>query len=133
MLGRLLVAAFLLAHASIHAGYVRRPPAKPGDPPWPFDLARSWLVSRLHMRPEVVRALGLALVAVTLAGYGLAVLATVGVLPAGTWAPTVVVGSLGSLALVACFFHPWLIVGIAVDLLLLWVALVADWTPDLID
>jgi hypothetical protein len=38
---RLLLAAFLLAHGAIHAGFVsRRPPAKPGALPWPFDLDR---------------------------------------------------------------------------------------------
>ena len=39
MLPRLVLAAFLLGHAAIHAGYLSpRPAATVGGPPWPFDL-----------------------------------------------------------------------------------------------
>lgn len=134
MLARLLVAAFLLAHAAIHAGFVSpRPVAKPGAPPWPFDLNRSWVFSRLRVRPQVVGALGLALVAATLGGFALAAVATLGILPASAWDPAVAVGSLASLALLVLFFHPWLVVGVAIDVLLLWVALVAGWSPEVLD
>ncbi len=68
----------------------------------------------------------------TLAGYGLAALATLGLLPSWTWDPAVALGSLASLALLVLCFHPWLVVGVAIDLLLLWVALVAAWYPDLL-
>jgi hypothetical protein len=133
MLGRLLVAGFLVGHAALHAGFVSpRPPAKPDAPRWPFDLERSWVLPRLGLRPEIGRRLGMALVAVTIGSYGLAAIATLGLLPASTWDATVVVGSLASLALLALFFHPWLVVGVAIDLLLLWVAMVAGWTPDLL-
>jgi len=133
VLVRLLVAGLLLAHAAIHAGFVsRRPPARPGAPPWPFDLGRSWLHARLGVPAGAVRALGFALVAVTIGGYALAALATVGILPAGAWGATVSVGSIASLALLLIGFHPWLAAGVAIDLVLLWVALVAAWTPNLL-
>ena len=133
MLVRLLVAGLLLAHAAVHAGFVsRRPPAKPGSPPWPFDLGRSWLLARLGAPAGAVRILGFALVAVTIGGYALAALATVGILPAGAWGATVSVGSIASLALLLIGFHPWLAAGVAIDLVLLWVALVAAWTPNLL-
>jgi hypothetical protein len=81
----------------------------------------------------VARVLGVGLVAVTIGGYTLAALATMGILPASTWDAAVAVGSAASLALLLLFFHPWLIVGVAIDVMLLWVALVAGWTPDLLD
>jgi hypothetical protein len=131
---RLLLAGFLLAHGAIHAAFVsRRPPPKPGAPPWPFDLQRSWVFSRLRAEPGVVRVIGLALVAGTIGGYALAALATIGILPASAWGATVTVGSVASLGLLLLFFHRWLVAGIAIDALLLWVALVAGWTPDLLD
>lgn len=134
MLVRLLIAAFLLAHAAIHAGFVsKRPPAKPGAPPWPFDLGRSWLLVRLRVPGGAVRVLGLGLVASTIGGYALAALITLGILPAGAWGATVSVASIASLVLLVVGFHPWLVVGVAIDVLLLWVAQVADWTPDLLD
>jgi sterol desaturase/sphingolipid hydroxylase (fatty acid hydroxylase superfamily) len=133
VLVRLLLAGFLLAHAAIHAGFIsKRPPAKPGAPPWPFDLGRSWLLGRLGAPAGTVRVLGLALVAATIGSFALAALATLGLLPAGAWGATVAVGSIASLALLLVGFHPWLVVGVAIDLLLLWVALVAAWTPDLL-
>jgi sterol desaturase/sphingolipid hydroxylase (fatty acid hydroxylase superfamily) len=129
----LLLAGGLLAHAAIHAGFVsKRPPEKPGAPPWPFDLGRSWLLSRLGVPAGTVRLVGVALVAATIGGYALAALATLGILPAGAWGATVAVGSIASLALLLICFHPWLVIGVAIDLLLLWVALVAAWTPDLL-
>ncbi len=133
MLVRLVIAGLLLAHGAIHAGFVsKRPPQKPGAPPWPFDLGRSWLLTRLGAPAGTVRLLGLALVAATIGGFALAALATLGLLPADAWGPTVVVGSSTSLALLLIGFHPWLIAGVAIDLLLLWVALVAAWNPDLL-
>ena len=133
MLVRLLLAGLLLAHAAIHAGFVsKRPPEKPGAPPWPFDLGRSWLLARLGAPAGTVRVLGLALVAATIGGFALAALATLGILPAGAWGATVAVGSIASLALLLVGFHPWLVVGVAIDVLLLWVALIAVWTPDLL-
>ena len=36
---------------------------------------------------------------------------------------------LASLALLVAFFHPWLIVGLAIDVVLLWATLVAAWSP----
>ena len=134
MLVRPLIAGLLLAHGAIHAGFVsKRPPQKPGAPSWPFDLGRSWLLARLGVPAGTVRVLGLALVAAIIGGYALAALATLGILPADAWGATVAVGSLASLALLLIGFHPWLAVGVAIDLLLLWVALVATWTPDLLD
>jgi sterol desaturase/sphingolipid hydroxylase (fatty acid hydroxylase superfamily) len=133
VLFRLLLAGFLLAHAAIHAGFVsKRPPAKPGAPPWPFDLGRSWLLVRLAAPAGVARLLGLALVAATIGSFALGALATLGILPAGAWGATVTAGSIASLALLLIGFHPWLVAGVAIDLLLLWVAVVAAWTPDLL-
>lgn len=131
MIVRLLLAGLLLAHGALHAAYVsRRPPPKPGAPPWPFDLDRSWLFTRLGAEPRVVRAIGVVLVATTIGAYSLAALATLGVLPDSAWGPSVTAGSLASLALLLLFFHRWLVAGIAIDLVLLWVALVAGWTPE---
>ena len=133
MLVRLLVAGLLLAHGAIHAGFVsKHPPQKPGAPPWPFDLGRSWLLTRVGAPAGTVRLMGLALVAATIGGFALAALATLGILPAAAWGPTVVVASIASLALLLIGFHPWLIGGVAIDLLLLWIALVASWNPDLV-
>ena len=131
MLTKLLIAALLLGHAGIHASFVApRPPATAGGPEWPFDLGRSWLLGPLGMDSGLVRILGSGFVAATLAGFALAALATVGLLPAGLWSPGVAIGSVASLALLCLFFHPWLVLGVAIDLVMLWAVLIQSWTPE---
>ena len=130
MLLRLLVAGFLLAHAAIHAGFISaRPPATAGGPAWPFELGHSWLLSPLGMGPDALRLVGLALFAALLGGYALAAIGAVGWLPSGAWVAGVVIGSAASLAMLVAFFHPWLALGVLIDLVLLWAVLLAEWVP----
>lgn len=130
MIPRLLFAAFLLAHGGIHASFLApRPPATPSGPAWPFELSRSWALTPLGVQAKTTRLLGTALVAVTIAAFALSALATAGFIPADVWGPATAAGALSSIALLVLFFHPWLVLGVAIDLGLLWAVLVAGWTP----
>jgi len=82
------------------------PPATPGGPTWPFDLTRSWLLSPVGVDGSVLRVVGLAQ---TFFAIGIAV------------------GSVASLALLVLFFHPWLVLGVLIDIGLLW-AVMARWS-----
>jgi len=125
-----LVALFLLAHGLIHASYVSpRPPATTGGPAWPFELTRSWILSPLGLDGDTGRIVGIVLVAITVVGFGLAALAAFGIAEQTMFVPAVVAGSVASLALLVLFFHPWLVIGIGIDLVLLWAVAVARWTP----
>lgn len=129
-MGELAVAGLLLAHGLIHASYLSpRPPATAGGPAWPFELERSRLLAALGFRGAIPRPLGLALVALTVAGYALAAGALLGILPAGLWTGGIVAGSVASLALLGVFFHPWLVLGIVIDAVLLYGTLLAGWAP----
>jgi hypothetical protein len=131
MITRLLIAGVLLAHGAIHLGFVSpRPPATAEGPAWPFELGRSWILGPLGVDSEVGRLLGTALVAVTIAGFALAALAALGVAPAGIWLPAIVIGGVASIGVLAVFFHPWLVLGVAIDAALLWAVLVANWAPE---
>lgn len=124
MLPKLIVAAFLLAHGLLHVSYLSpRPPATAGGPPWPFELHRSWLLSPLGVTPVLNRLIGLALVAATAGAFALAAIVVLGVVPAALWAPAVTLGAVASAALLVLFFHPWLVIGLAIDAVLLWAAL----------
>jgi hypothetical protein len=128
---RLVLAGLLLAHGLIHTGYISpRPAATAGGPPWPFDLGHSWLLGQLGMGGELTRMLGIALVAATMAGFALAALAAAGIGPAGLWAPSLTLGAVASLGALVLYFHPFLVLGIAIDLVILWAALVARWVPE---
>jgi hypothetical protein len=130
MVTHLLLAGLLLAHAAIHAGFLApRPPATAGGPPWPFQLDQSWVLDRFGVDAGTRRVLALALVAVTLVGFGLAALTVVRLAPAALWIPAATIGSVGSIALLGVFFHPWLILGLAIDVAILIAVRALDWTP----
>jgi hypothetical protein len=128
---RLLVAAFLLAHAAIHIGFISpRPPVTAGGPPWPFEVSHSWILGPLGIDAETARALAIALIAVIPGAFALAGVAALGVVPAGLWPVAVTIGAIASIAVLAVFFHPWLLLGIAIDVALLWAVNVANWAPE---
>ena len=128
---KLLFATFLLAHGLIHASWFSpAPPQTAGGPEWPFELSRSWLVTGLGADAEPIRLMGTMLIAVTVAAFVLAALSTAGVLvPSAWWPAFVIVGALASVAQLVVFFHPWLILGLAIDAVLLWAAAVLHWSP----
>ena len=131
MIAKLGVAAFLFAHAAIHGGFVSpRPPATAGGPAWPFELGRSWILGPLGVDAEVGRVLGMALVAGTTGGFALAALAGLGLAPTGIWPAAVAIGAIASIGVLALFFHPWLVLGVGIDLVLIWAVLVAGWVPE---
>jgi hypothetical protein len=128
---KLLLAAFLLAHGLIHASFLSpTPPQTAAGPEWPFEMSRSWLVTGMGVDPTLVRLLGIVLIAISLAAFALAALSTVGVLvPSASWAALVIVGAAASLTQLAFFFHPWLVLGLLIDAVLLWAVTVQQWTP----
>jgi hypothetical protein len=129
MLARLLFAVVLLAHGAIHASFLApQPPVAADGPRWPFELNRSWILTPLGVQPETTRLVGMAFAAATIATFALSALAAAGFIPAGLWVPASAVGAVTSLALLALFFDPWLVVGLLIDLALLWAVLIG-WTP----
>jgi hypothetical protein len=130
MLIGLAIAAFLLAHAGIHVLFLSPPPPATADgPAWPFATASSWLVSRFGVGQDAVRDLAFALVAVIVGAFALAAIAAIGLATASLWLPAVVIGAMASIALLAICFHPWLILGVGIDVVLLYATLVAGWVP----
>ena len=127
----IVVAGLLLGHALIHASYLSPTPVpKPGAPAWPFHVERSWLLSPIGLDGVTSRLLGTGLVVVVIAGFALAAIASLGAVPAWLWPIGVAFGAVASLALLGLYFHPWLVLGIGIDLVLLWSVLIAGWSPD---
>ena len=120
-----------MAHGLIHVSYLTpAPPRTAAGPEWPFELSRSWLVTGLRLDPRMARTLGAALVAGTATLLVAAGLATGGwLIPAAWWEGLVLSGAVLSILTLGFFFHPWLILGLAIDAALLWVVLVSGWQP----
>jgi len=130
MVTKLVLGAFLVAHALIHLGFVSSPPAATANgPAWPFDLGRSVVLGPLGLGGAVVRAVGAGLVAVVLGAFAVAALGVVGIAPTAATVPAALIGAAASLVLLVAFFHPWLVLGIAIDAVLLWLLLIANWQP----
>lgn len=140
-LGRWLLAAFLVAHGLIHLLFFvpqaapqpraeAQPTAAGSAMAWPFDLSRSWLSGTGRLSAGTVRATAVGLVGLVVVGFGLAGLATGGLLvPAGAWSALLVVAAVGSLATFALVPGVGLLLGVAIDLAILWLATGAAWAP----
>ena len=129
--GRWLLAALLIGHGVVHVMFaVPAPTASGGGPDWPFDMARSWAITGAGLDLTVVRAVGVALIAIVVGGFALAALSTVGVLvPPGWWQATVAVSAVASAVLLVLFFEPQLVLGLGIDAVLLAVVATGAWAP----
>ena len=133
-IGQWVLAALLFAHGWVHMMFVFRRPdpaqAKPDAAPWPFDLSTSWLITRGGLPEAAVVGLSRALIVVTFAVSLLAALATLGwLVPAGWWVGLVIAAAGGSALLLLLCFSPTLIIGLAIDAALVWLALAGPWSP----
>jgi len=130
-LGPWLLAALLVAHGWVHVMFVfPRPTPSGGGPEWPFDMTRSWLVNAAGLDVNVVRIAGIVLMSIVVAGFVLAALSIVGLLvPTAWWAGLLVVGAAASFLMLAIFFSPQLVLGLAIDLALLWLVFGSGWSP----
>lgn len=114
-------ALFLIAHGLVHIAIYATP--KDASKPAPFDPSSSWALAARHTDASVMRSASIALSLAVAAAY-----AASGwmLLLGGPWAPAAVVGVGLGLALKVLWFDPWLSLGIALDLVIVWVAL-AGW------
>ena len=115
---RVVVGGLLVAHGLVHLMWF----ASAKDASWPFHLDRSWLLPEQARRP-----VGIALIAVVVAAFALLGLAVWGVpLLASTWVGLAVVGGAASLAVLVAYWDRQLVWGVAIDVVVLVVAL---WRP----
>ncbi len=129
--GRWLLAAVLIGHAVVHVMFaLPESVAADAGPAWPFTMAGSWLVAPAGLDVNVVRAIGMTLIAIIGIGFVIAAGSTVGlVVPAGWWPGAVVVSSLASAVMLVLFFDLQLVLGLGIDALLVWVAAAGLWAP----
>jgi hypothetical protein len=126
-----LIALFLIAHGLVHAGLAAAPnPNDPDSKPGAFftSISRSWLLPQLGLNPTIVQWIGIILVALATLGFVLVGLGVFGV-PGLTaiWRTVAVVSANVSLLLLVLFWHPWLIVGVLIDIGILISLLWMKW------
>jgi hypothetical protein len=130
-IGPWLLALLLAAHGWVHLMYLfPKPSVTPGAPPYPFDFDRSWLIDRARLDAGRVRQLGTLLVVGVAILHTLAALSTVGLLvPGSWWAGLVVAAALSSSLALALLWSPTLLLGVIIDLALLWLVASGTWSP----
>jgi hypothetical protein len=130
---RYVLAVVLIAHGLVHAGLAAAPiPNDPESKPGAFftATARSWLLPRLGLNASTVRWMGIILVALTVLGFVLAGLGVLGVPGlAAIWRTVAVVSACLSLLLLIVYWHPWLVLGVVIDIVILVALLWLDWPP----
>lgn len=119
---RIVTGVLLLAHGLVHLLYLA--PEVPE-----FSIARSWLVPEAARRP-----LGLGLTAVTVTAFALLALAVWGFPGLSASRPELtVVACLLSAVLLVLFWNTWLVFGLAIDVVLLVVAVIRPlWAQELL-
>ncbi|MCK5315293.1 MAG: hypothetical protein KAJ53_09235 [Anaerolineales bacterium] len=131
---KILFAVFLIAHGLVHAILAAAPiPNDPDSKPGAFFTAsdRSWLLPQLGINASTVQWIGIILVALSTLGFVLAGLGVFGVPGLTTvWRTVAVVSSCTSLLLLILFWHPWIIVGVLIDVGILVSLLWAKWPPE---
>lgn len=114
VLVRIVLGVLLVAHGLVHLLWF----APNDDPAWPFRLDRSWLLSDATQRTVAV-----ALIALTVACFGLLGLAVWGVPGlASIWPGLAIGGAAASLAALVLFWDRQLLLGVAIDVTLIVVA-----------
>jgi len=130
---KIVLGIFIIAHGLVHAVLAIAPnPSDTDAKPGAFftSVERSWLLPKLGLSATTVQWMGIILVGLATLGFVLAGLGIFGVPGLNTIWRTVAVGSAGvSLALLIIFWHPWLPVGVLIDIAVLAALLLAKWPP----
>lgn len=120
---RIAIAVFLIAHGLIYYSLTTVPLPVPGKihtpfwPSWARDAVDGdWLAVRLGLAPAAVRLIGLLLVLAATIGFvlvGLGILGVPGL--SAVWQPIALAAAVVSLVLFLFFWHPWLFMGVAIN------------------
>jgi hypothetical protein len=105
--------------------------APPGNIPnpnwlrwWPSQLGESWMFPRIGWLGGVIWLVaGLLLLGAGLAFFGFLV-------PVSWWIPLAIAGASIGLVVLILYFHPYYLLGVLLNICILWVALDAALRPD---
>lgn len=123
---RFLLAAFLVGHGFIHGAMWTIPP----DPnkPAPFDPKHSWALTAAHVAQHPTRTLASFLAWTTAVVFGASGVALL--TDSTLWVPLAATGAAVGLLLKGLFFNTWLLIGVGIDVAVLWAAS-AGWPESL--
>ena len=128
---KIVLAIFLIAHGLVHAGLAAAPnPSDPGAKPGAFftTLERSRLLPKMGLNAATIKWVGIILVLMSTFGFVIAGLGMFGVIGLVTiWRIIAIISACISLLLLILFWHPWLPVGVLINIGILLALLWAKW------
>jgi hypothetical protein len=111
------IGLFLLAHGLIHVAIYAPPTAADA----PFDSGHSWLSRGARQaRPLLLTFAYGSAAALMVAGIGLFA-------KQDWWQVVAIVGAALSLLLLVLFFNPWITIGVAINVAVIFVLVQTDW------
>jgi hypothetical protein len=122
---------FLIAPALAHAGLAAAPiPGDPDPKPGAFftEVTRSWLFQKTGSDSGFVRLIGIIMVVLSTLGFLLSGLGALGVPELSDIWQAAGFAVAVSLILLILFWHPWIIVGIIIDIRLGVLSLGGKWS-----
>ena len=126
-----VVAIFLILHGLVHAILAMVPSPGAAEPVFATFFSKSWLLSGLGLSESAGKPLALILAAIATIGFIMTGLALLDFLvPFDWWQTLAVVSAVVSLLLLVIFWHPYVIVGVVIDGVILVVVLFTEWTPE---
>jgi hypothetical protein len=130
---KIALGLLLTAHGLVHVGLAIAPnPADPDARPGAFFTAvdRSWLLPQLGLNATAVQWIGILLVGLSTLGFVLAGLGILGVPGlSAIWRTAAILSAIMSLLLLFLFWHPWLPVGVLINVATLIALVWAKWPP----
>jgi hypothetical protein len=124
---KIFVALFLILHGLVHIILALVPSPGADEPVFATFFSNSWLgLSESAGKPLAFILAALATVGFVAAGLGLLDF----LVPFDWWRTLAAVSAVVSLLLLVIFWHPYVIVGLLIDVLILVVVLFTDWPPE---
>jgi len=128
-----ILGILIMAHGLVHTILAVAPnPADTDAKPGAFftTTERSWIFTQLNLPSSAVQWIGILLVSLSTLGFLLAGLGILGVPGLGDiWRTVAIFSAVISLVLLILFWHPWLPVGVLIDIGALVALLVLNWPP----
>jgi hypothetical protein len=126
-----IIAIFLILHGLVHAILALAPNPNAPDARVGEFFSQSWLLNSLGLPAGGGRSLAITLAAIATLGFvatGLALLDFL--VPFDWWRTLAIVSAIVSLLLLVIFWNRYLIIGVAIDILILAALFFAGWTPE---
>jgi hypothetical protein len=126
----IIAAVFLILHGLVHGILAMVPSPDANEPVFATFFSNSWLLSRLGFSESAGKPLAFILAALAMVGFVAAALGLLDFLvPFDWWGALAIASAVVSLLLLVIFWHPYVIVGVVIDVVILVVVNFTEWTP----